>query len=160
MNIKNVLIASCLVLLVFTIGPFLYRQNTVQPNSAVATPSSQKKLARVNAVKSNAKTSGRTDSKTPDAFYQVIIDNNIFRPLGWRLPPKPQQYTLVGTTSAPDGSNSEAFILKRGSNQLHTVKVGETLGNVTVKEIQAKQVKLQEDGKEIILRCGTLQFLR
>ena len=73
---------------------------------------------------------------------------------------KPQQYTLVGTTSAPDGSNAKAFILKRGSNQLHTVKVGETLGNVTVKEIQAKQVKLQEDGKEIILRCGTLQFLR
>ena len=81
--------------------------------------------------------------------------------MGWRLPQKPQQYTLVGTTSAPDDSNSEAFILKRGSNQLHTVKVGEeTLGNVTVKEIQAKQVKLQEDRKEIILRCGTLQFLR
>lgn len=160
MTIKNVLIASSLILLVFTIGTFLYRQNSVQPNSAVATPNSQKKLARVNAVKSNAKTSGWTDSKTLDAFYQVIIDNNIFRPLGWRPPQKPQQYTLIGTISAPDGSNAKAFILKRGSNQLHTVKVGETLGNVTVKEIQAKQVKLQEDGKEITLRCGTLQFLR
>ena len=126
----------------------------------MATPSNQKKPARVNAVKSNSKKSGQTDSKTPDAFYQVIIDNNIFRPLGWRLPKKPQQYTLIGTISAPDGSNPKAFILKRGSNQLHTVKVGETLGNVTIKEIQAKQVTLQEEGKDIILRGGTLQFLR
>ena len=78
MNIKNVLIASCLVLLVFTIGPFLYRPNAVQLNSAVATPNSQKKPARVNAVKSNSKTSGRTDSKTPDAFYQVIMTTTFF----------------------------------------------------------------------------------
>ena len=155
MSIKNTLIIICLVLLLIAVGSFLYRQ----PNSAVATPIPEKPAA-VHAVKSNLKKAALTNSNTPNEFYQLIIDNNIFRPLGWKPPQKTPQYTLIGTTIAADGSHAEAFILERRSNQFHTVKVGETFGNVSVKEILSKKVTLQEEGKEIVLQSGKLQFLR
>lgn len=159
MSIKNTLIAICLILLLIAAGPFLYHQHVLQPNSAVATPNLKKSVA-VHAVKSNLKKAVPTNSNTPNEFYQLIVDNNIFRPLGWRPPQKTPQYTLIGTTIASDGSDATAFILERQSNQFHTVKVGETFGNVSVKEILSKKVMLQEEGKEIVLQCGKLQFLR
>lgn len=159
MTIKNLLIACCLILLICAIGTILYYQNTLQLNSAAATPH-QKNHVMVHSVKSNPKKAIRTYSNTPDAFYQIIIDNNIFRTLGWRPPKKLPEYTLIGTTIPSDGSNTEAFILERQSNQIHTVKVGQSLGNVSVKEILDKKVTLQEEGKEIVLQSGKLQFLR
>lgn len=73
---------------------------------------------------------------------------------------KTPQYILIGTTITSDGSNAKAFILERQSNRLHTVYVGEILGNIRVKEILSKKVILQEEGKETVLQCGKLQFLR
>ena len=159
MSIKNTLITICLVLLLIAVGPFLYHQHVLQPNSAVATPSLNKSV-EVHSAKSNQKKVVRTNNNTPNEFYQLIVDNNIFRPLGWRPPQKTPQYTLIGTTIASDGRNATAFILERRSNQFHTVKVGETFGDVSVKEILSKKVTLQEEGKEIVLHCGRLQFLR
>ena len=101
-----------------------------------------------------------TNSETPNEFYQLIVDNNIFRPLGWKPPQKTPQYTLIGTTIASDGSNATAFIVERQSNQFHTVKVGETFGNVSVKEILPKKVTLKKEGEEIVLHCEKNQFLR
>ena len=159
MFIKNALIAIFFVLLLIVVIPFLYRQNVLPPNSARATLR-LKKPVEVHSVKSNLKKAVLTKSKTPNEFYQLIINNNIFRPLGWRPPQKTPQYTLIGTTVLSDSSNTKAFILERRSNQFHTVKVGETLGNVSVKEILSKKVTLQEKGKDIVLYCGKLQFLR
>lgn len=159
MSTKNTLITICLVLIFVAVGPFLYRQNVLQSTSAVATPSPTKPI-KVHFVKSNLKKAVNTNSKTPNEFYQLIIDNDLFRPLGWRPPQKTPQYTLIGTTIASDGSNATAFILERLSNQFRTVKVGETLGNISVKEILPKKVTLQEEGKEIVIHCGRLQFLR
>ncbi len=159
MPIKYSLITICLVLILVAVGPFLYRQNVLPPNSAVATPIPETPV-KVQSVKSNHKKAAPTNSNTPNEFYQLIVDNNIFRPLGWRPPQKTPQYTLIGTTIASDGSNATAFIVERQSNQFHTVKVGETFGNVSVKEILSKKVTLQEEGKEIVLHCGKLQFLR
>ena len=162
MTIKNAFIATCLVLIFITVGTLLYRQNVLQANFAMVTPSknSKKIPEKVHSVTSNPKKSAITNSNTPNEFYQLIIDNNIFRPLGWKPPKKTPQYTLIGTTIASDSSNAKAFILERRSNQLHTVKVGETIDNVTIKEILPKQVTLKEKEKDIILKCGTLQFLR
>lgn len=159
MSIKNSLIAICLVLLLIAVGTFLHRQHLLQPNSAVATPS-LKKPVEAHAIKSNMKKAAFTNSETPNEFYQLIVDNNIFRPLGWKPPQKTPQYTLIGTTIASDGSNATAFIVERQSNQFHTVKVGETFGNVSVKEILPKKVTLKKEGEEIVLHCEKNQFLR
>ena len=93
------------------------------------------------------------------AFYKVIIDNNLFRPLGWTPPNNEPAYSLVGTAVDADGVIAQATLLERRSNRYHFVTIGEKLGGVTVKDIQAKQVVLEKDGKPITLKTETLQFL-
>ena len=95
---------------------------------------------------------------TPDTFYQFIIDNNLFRSLGWKPPKQQPDYILIGTAVFQNAADSKAFILDRRSNHLHIVKLGDTLDDVRVKQIQAKQVTLHKKGKDIILRGGRLQF--
>ncbi len=93
------------------------------------------------------------------AFYKVIIDNNLFRPLGWTPPNNEPAYSLVGTAVHPDGMIAQATLLEKRSNRYHFVTIGEKLGDITVKDIQAKQVVLEKDGKPITLKTEALQFL-
>ena len=93
------------------------------------------------------------------AFYKVIIDNDLFRPLGWRPPNNEPAYSLVGTAVDADGVIAQATLLEKRSNRYHFVTIGEKLGDVTVKDIQAKQVVLEKGGKPITLKTESLQFL-
>ncbi|MDE0011007.1 MAG: hypothetical protein OXU36_07665 [Candidatus Poribacteria bacterium] len=93
------------------------------------------------------------------AFYKVIIDNNLFRPLGWTPPNNEPAYSLVGTAVDADGVIAQATLLEKRLNRYHFVTIGEKLGDITVKDIQAKQVVLEKDGKPITLKTETLQFL-
>ena len=92
-------------------------------------------------------------------FYKVIIDNNLFRPLGWTPPNNEPAYSLVGTAVDADGVIAQATLLERRSNRYHFVTIGEKLGDITVKDIQAKQVILEKEGKPITLKTDALQFL-
>lgn len=94
-----------------------------------------------------------------DAFYQVIIDNNIFRPLGWHpQTPKPKNI-LIGTVIATNTTqHTKAFIVDRQSGQLHSVRVNDRIGEQTIKEITAKQVILQGDGQELRLQIEHAPF--
>ena len=93
------------------------------------------------------------------AFYKVIIDNNLFRPLGWTPPNNEPAYSLVGTAVDAGGAIAQATLLEKRSNRYHFVTIGQKLGDVTVKDIQAKQVVLEKDGEPITLKTETLQFL-
>ena len=93
------------------------------------------------------------------AFYKVIIDNDLFRPLGWTPPNNEPAYSLVGTAVGTGGVIAQATLLEKRSNRYHFVTIGEKLGDVTVKDIQAKQVILEKNGKPITLKTETLQFL-
>ncbi len=57
----------------------------------------------------------------PEAFYQAIIDNNIFRRLNWQPPQRESAYTLLGTAVATDGSSATAYIQERKSGQFYAV---------------------------------------
>lgn len=93
------------------------------------------------------------------AFYKVIIDNSLFRPLGWTPPNNEPAYSLVGTAVGADGVIAQATLLEKRSNRYHFVSIGEKLGDTTVKDIQAKQVVLEKDGEPITLKTEALQFL-
>lgn len=93
------------------------------------------------------------------AFYKMIIDNDLFRPLGWTPPNNEPAYSLVGTAVHPDGMIAQATLLEKRSNRYHFVTIGEKLGAITVKDIQAKQVVLEKDGEPITLKAESLQFL-
>ena len=95
----------------------------------------------------------------PADYYQIIVDNNLFRPLGWKPPNKAPEYTLIGTSFDPTGGSSEAFVLENRSNQFHIVSVGEKIGDAIVKEIADKKVSLYKDGELITLNNRRVGFL-
>ena len=94
-------------------------------------------------------------------FYRTIIDNNLFRPLGW-TPPCPQEpYRLLGTIIPTEAKFSpKAIIQNTVENQTHIVTIGGTLdSNTSVTDIQTKHVTLKKNGqrRQLILKSSFLQ---
>ena len=170
--------SGCIVCLLLGFGVLLYAQDktktefiaTKQEMSLVEKPEvDSAKMQEMMEVKKQAETQRnrfrqRQNRATVDfgenaAFYKVIVDNNLFRPLGWTPPNNDPAYSLVGTAVHPDGVIAQATLLEKRSNRYHFVTIGEKLGDITVKDIQAKQVVLEKDGEPITLKTEALQFL-
>ena len=102
----------------------------------------------------------RVDFGENAAFYKTIIDHNLFRPLGWTPPNNEPAYSLIGTKAVgTNGAISQATLLEKRSNRYHFVTIGTKLGDMTVKDIQAKQVTLDKAGETIKLETGGFQPL-
>jgi hypothetical protein len=101
-----------------------------------------------------------SESKDKPDFYRVIVDNNIFRPLGWRPPNKEPEYTFVGTRVDSNGAASEAYVLETRSNQFFMANIGDKIGDAIVKEIKQKEIILDKNGEVITLRGGKMAFLQ
>ncbi|MCZ6675734.1 MAG: hypothetical protein O7E52_00635 [Candidatus Poribacteria bacterium] len=103
---------------------------------------------------------GRDDeSGKPTDFYRSVVDNNLFRPLGWRKPNREPAYVLIGTWIQSDGEIAKALVMERKSNQLYYVSTGEKVGKATIEKIEATQVSLNTSGKIITLKADSMQFL-
>ena len=92
-----------------------------------------------------------------EAYYRPIIENNLFRPLGWRPPVPREPYRLLGTRISRDAETPARAILERtGSKQPLIVSVGDVLDTETeVVSIASKQVVLLTGGRERTLRLET-----
>ncbi len=102
--------------------------------------------------------SNTSPDATPDTFYQFIIDNNLFRPLGWQPPKQQPDYILLGTVVAQFPQATTAVILERRSKQLQIITVGDTLGTLIVTAIEPKQVTLcRPNGQQILMRGAAFQ---
>ena len=96
---------------------------------------------------------------TASGFYRTIIENNIFRPLGW-TPPRPSPvYRLLGTIIATEGKDRQAILQEIASERLYFLTVGDKVGDATVTEIHATSVKLEKARKVYTLKLGPLRFL-
>ena len=97
----------------------------------------------------------------PD-FYQFIIDNNLFRPLGYRPPRPAPNYQFIGTIISENDVDTKAIILDLSTRVLHTAGIDERIGEkVTVKEIKKKQVILVDTtGDMITLHKPHNMFMR
>ena len=102
---------------------------------------------------------GGVDFGENPAFYKTIIDNNLFRPLGWTPPKNEPAYSLIGTAVDSNGAISQATLLEKRSNRYHFVTIGSKLGDMTVKDIQAKKVTFDKAGETVTLKTGGLQLL-
>ncbi len=91
------------------------------------------------------------------AFYHIIVNNNLFRPLGWKPPKEEPEYRLLGTAI---GVNSEAFVVENRSNQFYVVSVGDEIGDARIKEIEEKRITLDKNGETITLNTGGMEFLK
>lgn len=95
---------------------------------------------------------------TDASYYRVIIDNNIFMPLGWRPKKVVFPYQLIGTILYNKRKNPVAIIQDTTSKKTVYVIPGDTFDDITIIAIRAKQVTLSKSDKEITLNLK-LQFL-
>ena len=95
-------------------------------------------------------------------FYRTIVDNNLFRPLGWR-PPRPREPSrLIGTLIPTDANTpKQAILQKTRAGRTYTVTIGDKLDeNTTVTNIQSKQVTLETNGQQRTLILNTTLSLK
>ncbi|MDE0317721.1 MAG: hypothetical protein OXM61_22815 [Candidatus Poribacteria bacterium] len=172
MKYSKVLIFSglgCVAVLLLTIGVRLQAQNTMKmemstaklnkTNTQAIPRMSQFRNSQQSSNLEGKRTSISAESENSD-FYKVIVNNNLFRPLGWKPPNKEPEYILIGTASNPNGDRSEAFVLEQRSNKFYVASVGDKIGYAVVKEIQQKKVILDKNGETITIRSGNMQFLK
>ena len=90
------------------------------------------------------------------SFYRTIIDNNLFRPLGW-TPPRPKEpYRLIGTIlSMDDRTPPKAILQTTAGHRTLIVSTGDNLDASTkVVLIEGKQVVLSTEGRPRTLRLS------
>lgn len=107
-------------------------------------------------------TSRRTQTQGTEGFYRTIIDNNLFRPLGWR-PPRPREpYRLLGTILPKDTNTPKQAILQRTTaSSTNIVSIGDKLdADTRVVDIQPKQVTLEKAGVQRTLGINTTPLLK
>ena len=107
----------------------------------------------------------RADQKTAEEresggdFYRVIIENNLFRPLGWQRPNRNPEYALIATWIGTQGAVAKALVMERKSSQLYYVARGEKVGDAIVENIAANQVSLKDSNDIVTLKAEAIQFL-
>lgn len=117
-------------------------------------------VRRQDTTNNNERTPPRRQLNQPSQdFYQPIVENNLFRPLGWRKPDDEPRYTLVGTLIESNNQRAKAFLIERRSNRYYPVSVGEKVGDAIVESIKPDEVSLSEDGKTVTLRANSNRFL-
>ena len=75
------------------------------------------------------------------AYYQVITDNNLFRPLGWTKPDPTPRFELIGTIVGKDFAR--AYVSRIGRNRLLVVSVGDNIGSDIISEIKTEKVTMK-----------------
>ena len=104
-------------------------------------------------------TPGVFDAET---FKRMIIDNNLFRPLGWRPSRSVEPYRLIGTI-LPRSANTppKAILQTTAGNQTYIVTLGDKFdGETEIVEIQPKQVTLSSKGQQRLLFLNAARWLQ
>ena len=143
-HISTLIVVSALLIVA------VFRIQTQPPsNEKISVPSAAAKGNRYGKV-----TPRPGDNGSSDAFLCTIIDNNLFRPLGWRPSRPSEPYRLIGTILPRDENTSPRAILQTtAGNKTYNVTIGENLDPHTeVVDIQPKQVTLSTDGKQRTLK--------
>jgi hypothetical protein len=97
------------------------------------------------------------DGGSVDEYYKSIVNNNLFRSLGWGGENKAgPPFRLIGTVISR-GKNPKALIFEFASNRTHYVAVGEKIGNAKVESIDEKSVTINQDDQEEPLKLNIVQ---
>lgn len=122
-------------------------------------------IERKKSLKKNEKLYGHLKPKPVDPqerFFQTILDNNLFAPLGWKPTEATPTYQLLGTYVPIAQKIDATAILKETAKTgvIKVVSIGTKLGADTVVfDIQPKQVILKKGKQRITLTLGKFQFL-
>ena len=130
---------------------------------------------KVSPSKSASSQSERTFLFPPELQdYEIITENNLFRPLGWKrevrsleeptatvplepiveIPPPPPTYTLVLTGIAKNGLDWVAVVEDRKRAEGSFLRRGEMLKDVRVQDIMSEHITLTRDEMTVQLALG------
>ncbi|GEM_PF-1372283 len=90
-------------------------------------------------------------------FYQTIIKNNLFAPLGTNLhrtPAPGANLTLVGTFLREDPTHSKALVKNTTTGRQHLLSIGEGIGEFYLLSVKPKQVVFYHNGTEVPLHLS------
>lgn len=157
-SLKHIAIAVGIgiVLVSLTLLTHVPQTATIRP---VNTPKS-KPVPRISGHLKGPTSSFRTEDFQDSDFYHTIIDNNLFRPLGWRPPRRKEPYRLLGTI-LPTHGDPQAILQATAENKIYTVPRGNKLdADTTITDIQAKQVTLERAGQRRTLKLNPSPWLK
>ena len=83
-------------------------------------------------------------------FYQTIIRNNLFAPLGTVLNQTPvlgANLKLIATFTRDDPSKASAIVENTATGKQQRVFIGTVVSGYQVLDIQAKQILIEKDGQ-------------
>ncbi len=95
-----------------------------------------------------------------DDFYQVIITNNLFRPLGYRKPSPPPPYQLIATVINHGQATNKALLRRRKDGRMYYVGIGEVFSGAKVERIEPKSVTLLIGGQSMKFRLPRTVLLQ
>lgn len=97
-----------------------------------------------------------------ESYYRLIIENNLFRPLGWSPPVRVEPYRLIGTRIVRDGvTPAQAILQPTAGHQTYIVAAGDTLDAGTkVVGISDRSVVLSTEGRQRTLELNTSLWLK
>ena len=161
---------GCVVCLFLGVAVLLYAQERTRPRFMGTGPEmAAARMQTMNNAPGQAQSErnrawggqnrGGVDFGKNQAFYKIIIDNNLFRPLGWTPPNNEPEYTLAGTAVDANGIISQATLLERRSNRYHFVTIGSKLDDMTVTEIEDKKIIFDKAGETVTFNTSSFQPL-
>lgn len=154
---KSSVVSLCLILLTQT-QPATQSDKKVivnTPRRGTIAPSSEHRQPPIY--------SQETDVRFQDSdFYRMIINNNLFRPLGWQRSRSRETYRLLGTLIPNDGqTKTQAILQSTTTRTTYIVSIGDTLDmDTTVTDIQPKRVALEKAGVLRTLHLNTTPLIK
>ena len=98
--------------------------------------------------------------KNEEDYYKLIVEKNLFRPLGSGAEKKGPVFGLLGTVIAKsEGEVNKALIMDYRRNQSVYVAEGEKIGDATVEKIESRHVVLLHEGEMKDFHLQGMQFI-
>ncbi len=85
-----------------------------------------------------------------DAYYQVIIENNLFRPLQRHSSVKINPYRMIGSVTRE--GKTVAYLFDTFKRRVHPVTLGEKLDRFVVDTITSKSVTLRDTKEDVLTK--------
>ena len=156
----TILVMCCAISLLCLGSQSVYAQVENSRNGVKNSSDSSESLKRGrNGTEKRVNRKQAEERESVGDFYRVIIENNLFRPLGWRKPNRDPEYALVATWIGTKGPVAKALVMERKSSQLYYVAKGEKVGSAIVENIAANQVSLKASDDIVTLKAESMQFL-
>ncbi len=165
MFFKNETFLVCLVcLLCCVLGLYCLQAATQKPTQAIKRFAVPPSTTDPGLLESRIFVENDTFSATLDSdFYQTILKNNLFAPLGTVLNPEPapgEHLILIGTRVYPsDPVAASAWLKNTVTGEYRELFLGDSIASLMLTAVKSKQVTLEGTDEPVVLKLRTDIFL-